>query len=99
MTDAATTPAVEVRNTWGPRWAPTAPAPVSAAVSAGLSPPSGPTITSRSPDDGSGNVLSAVPAPGSSSTARAAGFTARTTSLVDAGPATSGNLALRACLA
>src|SRR5215471_8989357 len=98
-TDAAITPAVEVRSTVGPRWAPTAPASVSAAVSAGLGPPSGPTITTRSPGDGSGSELSAVPAPGSSSTARAADRTARATSGVDASVATSGNLALRACLA
>src|SRR5262249_30549824 len=99
MTDAATTPAVEVRNTVGPRWAPTAPAAASAAVSPGLSPPPGPTITSTSPDGGSGSVLSAAPAPGSSSMARVADLAARTTSPVDASPATSGNLARRACLA
>src|SRR6185312_608199 len=98
-TDAATSPAVEVRSTVGPRWAATAPAPANAAVSAGLSPPSGPTITTRSPDDGSGSVLSAVAAPGSSSTASAADPTARITSWVDASAATSGNLARRACLA
>ena len=51
-TAAATGPAVEVRRTVGPRLAGIAPAVRKAALSSSVIPPSGPTITTRSPDSG-----------------------------------------------
>src|SRR5262245_8703742 len=96
---AATSPADEVRSTVGPSRAAAAPAWASCCASAGLIPPSGPTISRMSPAAGKSSALSATGAAGSSSTATLAVATRRASSAVVTGPVTSGSQARRDCLA
>ena len=71
-TAAATVPAVEVRSTVGPRLQGVAPAVRKAAFSSSVIPPSGPTITTTSPDSGGLRWPRLWAAPGSSTIAHAA---------------------------
>src|SRR5690242_16270144 len=95
----ATSPAEEVRSTVGPSRAITASARASSCASAGLTPPSGPTIRMMSPAAGNSSALSATGPAGSSSTAMLAVATRRASSAVVTGSVTSGSQARRDCLA
>ena len=96
---AATAPAVDVRSTVGPSRASIAPASRRAARSAGLMPPSGPTISITSPSAGRVSPCSLSAASASRTIAQAAAEARFATAAVLAGPAMSGSQARRDCLA